>query len=256
MRPVLLVPLLALTASACGSSGSPASPTTLAPLAVTSETEHYVFHVSAAATPVNAEWQEAYHRWAVARLAVLPSRKVGYFKYASRQDMGDHTGHYATNGYSDPAAFELHTLGSYDNHEIVHLLVSLIGDPTALFSEGVAVALQVDPVAGRFDSVFNGEEVHSSARRYLEAGQLVLPLERIVESSAFRAITDDVLSYREAGSFVRFLIDRYGIEALRAFLRAGGTYSDSAQAVKSRFVAAFGVSLEEAEAAWLAMLRS
>jgi len=254
MRHVPVLALTALFAAACHSGSSPASPT-LAPLAATSETEHYVFHVSPGAPPVDAAWQEAYHQWAVKTLGVRQTRKVGYYLYASRMDMGNHTGQYNTNGYADVSTFDLHTLWSTDNHEVVHLLMSLVGESTALFSEGIAVAFQTDPVQGNLNSVFNGEEVHTAARRYLLADQLVLPLDKVVESTGFRAISDGTLAYREAGSFVRFLIDRYGLEVLLTFFRAGGSYSDAAQVVKGRFLAAFGVPLEQAEAEWLAMLR-
>ena len=250
MGRVAALGLALLTAAGCGSN--PAAPS-IPPLPVASETEHYVFH-AAAGDAVNAAWQETYHQWALGRLGVQPSRKIGYYKYRSQQDMGEHTGRYNTNGYADVARFEIHTLWPTDNHEVVHLLTSLVGDSTALFSEGIAVAFQTDPANGRFDSVFNGEEVHHAARRYLESGQLVLPLDRIVDSAGFRAVTDSVLSYREAGSFVRFLIDRYGLDAVLTLFR-GGAYSDTAQTVKTRFQAAFGVALDEAEAAWLAMLR-
>jgi hypothetical protein len=246
---VLVVAILA--ASGCGSS--PASPSA-PPLPVSSETGHYVFHAEAG-DAVDAAWQESYHVWAIGRLGVQPGRKIGYFKYLSREDMGAHTGNYNTNGYADPTTFEIHTLWPRDNHEVVHLFMSLVGESTALFSEGMAVSFQTDPAKGNFDAVFNGEEVHHAARRYLQSGELVLPLDRIIETTGFRAVTDATLAYREAGSFMRFLADRYGLDKVLAFFRSGGSFSDTASTVKAKFRAAIGVAFEEAEAAWLAMLR-
>ena len=247
-----------LAAAACGGSTNPLSPSvspsgTGLPLA--SASAHYEYHYASGDT-VDAGWQEQYHEWATARLGVQLPQKVCYYKYQSRQDMGDHTGKYNTNGFADVARFEIHVLAPIDNHEVVHLLMSVIGNSSALFSEGVAVAFQTDPANGVFESRFNREEVHQAARRYLESGELVLPLDRIIESNGFRAITDSVLSYREAGSFVRFLIDRYGLDRFLAFYRSG-LMPDSAKAViKARFQSATGVSFEEAEAAWLDMLRA
>jgi hypothetical protein len=245
-------PCVLLVLWACGSKAPTTASVVPLPLAV--ETDHYRFY-AAAANSVNAAWQETYHAWAIARLGVQPTRKVSYYKYRSRQDMGEHTGQYNANAYAVRDAFAIHTLSSYDNHEVVHLFMSLIGDATGLFSEGIAVAFQTDPTAGNFDSVYNGQDVHQSARVYLAAGLLVLPLDRIVETSGFRAITDSDLAYREAGSFVRFLIDRYGLDRLLAFYRVGNI-SDSADTVKANFLAAFGVPLGESETAWLAMLRN
>jgi len=253
MRLAAMLVLTLLSSAACDSA-SPTSPSA-SPLPVIAESAHYVVHAGAGET-VDTDWQEAYHQWAAERLGVKPDRKIGYYKYTSRQHMGQHTGQYNTNAYADPVRFEIHTLWPTDNHEVVHLFMSLVGQSTALFAEGMAVAFQTDPVKGVFESRFNGEEVHHAARRYLDAGQLVLPLDRIIETSGFRSIADSTLVYREAGSFVRFLIDRFGLQAVLAFFRAGGSPPDTAPAVKSRFRTAFGLSFEEAEAAWLELLRA
>lgn len=243
-----------LAAAACSGSSSPLSPSR-PPLPLASSSAHYEYHFAPGDT-VDAGWQERYHEWATARLGVQLPRKVGYYKYQSRQEMGDHTGRYNTNGFADVARFEIHVLEPTDNHEVVHLLMSVIGNSSALFSEGVAVAFQTDPANGVFESRFNREEVHHAARRYLDSGELILPLDRIIETNGFRAITDSVLSYREAGSFVRFLIDRYGLDRFLAFYRSG-LMPDSAKAViKARFQNTIGVTFDEAEAAWLDMLRA
>lgn len=251
-----VVPLVIslLAPAACGSSNSPLAPSRPS-LPLASASAHYEYHY-APGDGVDAGWQERYHEWATARLGVQPSRTIAYYKYQSRQDMGDHTGKYDTNGYADVARFEVHVLEPTDNHEVVHLLMSTIGESSALFSEGVAVAFQTDPANGVFESRFNGEEVHDAARRYLNSGALVVPLDRIIETEGFRGIADSVLSYREAGSFVRFLIDRYGLDRFLAFYRSGVRPTDRKDVIKTRFRATIGVGFDEAEAAWLDMLRA
>ncbi len=240
--------------AACGSSKTPTS-SGVPPLPVGQQTDHFVFHY-AAGNSVNASWEETYHVWATGRLGVTLSQKIGYYRYESRQDMGDHTGNYSTNGFADPARMEINTLWSTDNHEVVHLYMSTFGQSTSLFAEGIAVAFQTDPATGDFRSVFNGVEVHQACRGYLASGELVLPLDRIIENSGFRAVTDSTLSYREAGSFVRFLIDRYGLDRFIAFYKSGVTLNDTKDAIKPRFASAMGVSFEDAEAAWLDFLRT
>ena len=69
-----------------------------------------------------------------------------------------------------------------------------------------------------------------------------------------RAAADDVLSYREAGSFMRFTIDRYGIERVLEFFRISSR-TDSVTLIKERFQTAFGLSMDDVEREWLAMLR-
>jgi hypothetical protein len=245
---------LALAATIAGGCGShPAAPSQ-SPLPVAAESASFRYHY-AAADRVDAEWQERYHQWAVARLGVHVPQKIEYFKYQSRQDMGDHTGKYNTNGFAEPNVFELHTLWPTDNHEVVHIYTALVGRPSDFFNEGIAVAFQSNPAASQFDSVFNGQEVHQACRQYLQAGTLVVPLDRVITTSDFRAVTDTTLSYREAGSFMRFVLDRYGMLRTLEFFRASSS-NDSIATIKTRFQAAFGVPIETVESDWLVLLRN
>jgi hypothetical protein len=82
---------------------------------------------------------------------------------------------------------------------------------------------------------------------------LVLPLSRIVSTSGFRGISDSTLSYRESGSFVAFLITRFGIDRVLQFFRTG-TRDDALGTIRMRFEQAFGTTLENAEADWLAFV--
>ena len=239
--------------AACGGQGSPASPSQ-SPLPVVAETASFRYHY-ATGDSVDAGWQETYHAWATAKLGVQISQKIDYYKYQSRQAMGDHTGNYNTNGFAEPGRFEIHTLWPTDNHEVVHIYTALVGRPSDFFNEGIAVAFQTNPSAGSFESAFNGLPVHQACQQYLQSGVLVLPLDRVAPTPNFRAITDDVLSYREAGSFVRFLMDTYGTSRVLEFFRASGR-EDSLATIKQRFAATIGVSLESAESAWTSMLRA
>jgi hypothetical protein len=243
---------LALTTTCCGGSGGPTAPSH-PPLPVANESASFRYHY-VTGDSVDATWQEAYHAWATARLGVQLPQKIDYYKYVSRQAMGDQTGHYDTNAFAEPSRFEIHTLWPTDNHEVVHVYTALVGRPSDFFNEGIAVAFQTNPAAGNFESVFNGQEVHSACRQYLQAGTLVVPLDRVATTTSFRGVSDQVLSYREAGSFVRFAIDRYGVERVLQFFKISGR-DDSLATIKDRFSSAVGVSIETAEGDWLAMLR-
>jgi hypothetical protein len=257
--PTLVLAALATAAplaTSCGDSGQPpTAPSGPAPpLPLYAETATHLYFC-AAGDRIDTEWQETYHAWATARLGVTVPQRISYHKYMSRQEMGIRTGRYTSNAFAEPEKFAIHTLWATDNHEVVHVYTALIGRPTDFFNEGLAVSFQVDPAKGDFEARFNGEEVHSAARRYLDEGRLILPIVRIVETANFRAISDSVLAYREAGSFVRFLTDRYGIERVLAFFRVSQP-GDSAIHVTGRFTATIGASLDEAERLWVAMLRT
>jgi hypothetical protein len=183
------------------------------------------------------------------RGAVPP--KIDYRKYTSRSDMATRTGVGNTNAYAEPETFTFHTLWPWDNHETVHIYTALVGRPSDFFNEGIAVAFQTDPLAGDFEPRFNGQQVHDAARLYRQTGQLVLPLSRIVTTAGFRGVSDSTLSYREAGSFVAFLIARFGLDRVLQFFRAS-TRDDALTVIESRFQQMFGTKLADAEAEWLA----
>jgi len=250
--PAAVLVALTVIVSCGGCNRSPTAPTGVDALPLSGESDHFrYFH--APGVDVEITRQEAFHTWAVARLGVSVPRKIDYRRYTSRNDMGQHTGKYNTNGYAEPELFTIHTLWSWDNHETVHIYSALIGRPSDFFNEGLAVAMQTDPLAGDFEPRFNGEQVHAAAKRYRAAGSLVLPLSQIATTTGFRGILDSTLSYREAGSFVAFLIDRYGMASVQQFFRIS-TASDSQGTIRTRFQQAFGASLEDAEAAWLAFV--
>jgi hypothetical protein len=190
---------------------------------------------------VDMDLQEAFNAWAVQRLGVTVTRKVEYRKYTSRAVMGTYTGRSNTNGFAEPESFTIHTLWSYDNHEVVHLYTSLIGRPSDFFNGGIAVSLQTVPGRNDFVARFNGEVLHDACRAYLRTGVLPLPIARYVTSEGFRSIGDSVMSYRYAGSFVLFLTDRFGLPAILTFFRLSGNGRDDSLAViQSRFQSVFG----------------
>jgi hypothetical protein len=69
----------------------------------------------------------------------------------------------------------------------------------------------------------------------------------------FRKISDSTLSYREAGSFVAFLITRFGIDRVVP-LFSTSTRDDALGTIRMRFEQAFGTTLEDAEADRLAFV--
>jgi hypothetical protein len=238
------------TLAACGGPTAPSR----GALPMGGESASYRYYY-VAGDRVDAEWQETYHAWATAQLRLQVPRKIEYYKYRTRQEMGDHTGNYNTNGFAEPARFEIHTLWPTDNHEVVHIYTALVGRPSDFFNEGIAVAFQTNPAGGDFQATFNGQQVHQACRQYLQSGTLILPLARMVQTNDFRAIGDDVLSYREAGSFVRFVIDTYGVEKTLELFRIS-TRDDGLATISARFTTAFGVSMDAAETAWMTMLRN
>jgi hypothetical protein len=240
---------LVMAVTACGGN-SPSAPTAGDLLSEQVETASHVYHF-AQGDQIDVQWQEAYHLWATAALGVAPSRRIQYYKYRSRSHMGQIVGVSTTNAYADPVAYAIHTIWPTDNHEVVHLYSSAWGSPVALFSEGFAVAHHVNPVSGDFVPKWSGTPIHDLAGQFRRQGRL-LRLGQIAHTSGFRQF-DDGVTYPEAGSFVRYLIDARGLDAMKSLfsrLVAG----DSADRVRQQVQAVYGVTLDSLEADWLTFL--
>ena len=250
--PISILALLAAAAAAC--SNSPVSPASAGPehaLTVRLDTANLVFHYSPGDV-VDAARAEAFHEWAVAFLDVSCPKKVDYYKFKDRAQQYEVTER-AVTGWAIPApAFEVWTYLPFMNHEQFHLYSILLGTPTTFFVEGIAVAYQVDPLAGDFEArEKSGEPVHEVAREYRRSGRL-LPLAQIVENAGWNA-ADFTLTYIEGGSFVRYVADVHGIEKMKQVFRTI-RQADGLAAVSAKFQGIYGISLAEAEQQWLAFL--
>ncbi len=241
-----------LTLAAAGCSSSPVSPSSPGEvLSVRLETAHIVFHYSPGDV-VDAERAEAFHDWAVAFLNVTCPKKVDYYKFKDRAQQFELTQRAVTGWALAAPTFEVWTYMPFMNHEQFHLYSILLGSPTTFFVEGIAVAYQVDPLAGDLEArEKSGEPVHDVARGYQREGRL-LPISQIVTSAGWNT-GDFTVTYIEGGSFVRYVADVHGIEKMKQVFRAIGQ-ADTVAAVSARFESIYGVSLAEAEKQWLAFL--
>ena len=76
--------------------------------------------------------------------------------YRDRDHMASLIGRSA-NGLAEPQRLEGHSIFSWHSHEAVHVYSALVGRPSDFFNEGLAVALALDPLAGRFDGTCSGQ---------------------------------------------------------------------------------------------------
>jgi hypothetical protein len=223
---------------------------TLIELTQTLETANFIFHYSPGDF-VYAERSEAFHNWAVSLLGVTCPKKIDYYKYKDREQQKRITGLTYT-GWAISQTFEAHSYLPWMNHECVHLYTSLFGRPSDFFNEGIAVALQTDPYNNDYEArEKSGERVHDLVKRYKDGGVLI-PIDNILDSSGFRT-GDFTIAYPEAGSFIRYLINTYGIEQLKNFF-ASSSYDDSAAEIKTKFLSAYGISINVVEQDWLNFL--
>lgn len=221
------------------------------------ETEHFIIHY--AKTPeieaqieVIAEDHELRYAQVTRQIGVQSSGKLRSFYFADRDQKARWMGArdvemakpWRREIYLDHRSFPHGSL----RHEIAHAVASEFGDPVfgvamqkvygiPLASpgliEGFAVALDWP---GGYDRL----TPHEAVRALVAMGKRpsiaqLLSLQFFTFSSA--------TGYTTAGSFLRFLLDTYGAERLRALYRSGGEFYD-----------AYGKPLAVLEAEWMQMI--
>ena len=212
-------------------------------LGKTYETEHVVLHY-AADTPVAAHIAQIAedHEWFFHQLSATlnhtPTWKVQSYIYATPSQMEEATG---AEGYvfTQPWHHEIHI--PYDDrsdgverdtlkHEMVHLIMGDFGDRFLNVNlnrgilEGTAVAIA--------DDLFRGPGFQDTAAAARESGHLT-PATVLFSQSGFGFGDASISkSYTLSGSFIGFLIDRYGVGKLESLYKTSdftATYAKSLQ---------------------------
>jgi len=194
------------------------------------ETRHFTFF-SRRPEKVDAARSERFLLATSERLGQPAPEQVAYYLHEHPQQVAQATGVYA-DGVTVPATGEIHSVRSFHPHELVHRVAGEMGDPGRFFHEGLAVALGNE---GRW----RGAKVDDLARRLVRRCTWRALLER------FESLDPEV-GYPLAGSFVAFLIERHGVDRVSAFFR--GCRPETAG---RRFEDVFGLSLDQAGAAWV-----
>jgi hypothetical protein len=161
-------------------------------------------------------------------LADIP--QADYYHYDVATDLVAVTGTYA-GGVTYPARAEVHSTRRARDHELVHLVAYQLGDPGPFFQEGLAVVLGD---RGRYLGRPVDDVARPSARR--------APLLALIH--AFDS-DQPGQGYAIAGSFMKWLVGRFGLARVTGFFRAARS-----QEPANAFDSVFGVSLEEAGTEW------
>jgi hypothetical protein len=244
---VLATLVTTLLSSCCPPNATPGPESVLTQ---TQQSAHFVFHY-APGDRIDVPRTEAFYTWISWQLSVDLGTRIQYFKFKDKQQKQSLTG-LRGNANADPSLDTVYTIWPWETHEITHLLTARIGYPTDFFNEGIAVANQVDPLDDSYTPLWNSNSVHRCANDFLAAGALP-SLASIVETTAFRAADPDI-TYPTAGSFVEYLIEQNGMQQVLQ-LFPGVSWQDSLAAAGARFQQVFGISLEQAEQAWHAVLQ-
>jgi len=142
-------------------------------------------------------------------------------------------------------------------HEVCHILTGNLGDPPALFSEGVAVYVSERLGAPALKELGGGAlRVNDRVREIRSQGQS-MTLDRVIRFTEIGSEeSKGSVSYAEAASFVKFLLEEFGREKFLAVYKALKNSDDATVQEKnlSALRAIYGMSLSDLEARWLKSL--
>ncbi len=154
---------------------------------------------------------------------------------------------------SNASLSRIYTSETWHPHECFHIYTRQLGVPRTFFNEGMATAHIVDPYDNDFvprsNSAPGSEPLATAAARLYASGALV-PLDTLLAS--WGQVSSGI-SYPEAGSFVRYLVDTYGLERMKEVFRTI-PYTDSLDVLRAKFEGIYGKSLRAAEVEWRAFL--
>lgn len=197
-------------------------------------TEHFDYYVEEGATPPCDgvdQWLERYYNANANFLGVTlpPGEKIEYYLAGGEEGLGC-----PPDAGGCVVGTTIHSVFPVFSHEIVHANAFLLGDPPALFKEGLAVVLgctRTTDVEGPLDTSD--------------------PIETLVEAETFTSFREanGFGVYVASGSFVRFLIDELGSSRFLSFY-AHASYGASREEIENVFLAAMGMRLDDAFAAW------
>jgi hypothetical protein len=164
---------------------------------------------------------------------------IHYFVLEDRAKMKLLVG-YETNGNANPennfitGIFSSGIKSVYSNHELFHLIaMKLWGYPEIWINEGMAVYS---------DNRWSGYDLHELSKYLLDTGKLI-PLNNLTKN--IRKY-DAAVAYPLLGSFMKFLDETYGRDAVRMIWEKG----------RKQMKKYTGKELEELETEWLQMLQS
>jgi hypothetical protein len=264
-RAFVAIPLLGLLVAGIACTGTPVAPSIQVrrPLQLLTEhleTAHFRFYY-APGDHVDVARSEAYHAWATAYLGVSIFAKIEYYKYRQLEDaycpasQSSECLPVGAIGMTNSSLGRIYTSETWHPHECFHIYTRQIGVPPTFFNEGMATAHIVDPYSNDFvprsNSARGSPRLSYVAAQLNASGQLV-PITTLLTSSGW-AQTSSGISYPEAGSFVRFLIDGYGLARMKQ-LFVTMVWNDSVDVVQTKFEGIYGISLRAAESDWRASL--
>lgn len=139
-------------------------------------------------------------------------------------------------------------------HELTHVLAGRLGDPPAMFNEGLAVYVAESLGADALKALGSpGQKVDEAVKAHRSQGQFI-PIDKLFTYTDIGPDgTEPTISYPEAASFVKFLISKGGMGEFRQAYGSLQNTDDAAVVEKNKesFRAIYGKFPGDLQAEWL-----
>lgn len=181
-----------------------------------------------------------------------PDGKIEYYKASSPEECGRLLTQGAFNGlaavtYADSIEWFQIAVSTtfYNPHEVMHIVALSSGVPysNSFLSEGLAVAYG--------GTTFQTAEFAHNYCRIMMDSPRYIPIKQLMTMTGADFLQSSDMTYQEAGSFIRYLVDTYGMAKLRNLISGPSTGAD----LPAQAVGVYGVSLDDLEEKWKEYLR-
>lgn len=204
----------------------------------TIETDRFIYHYEEGTTPPTADMLEDNRKYlerVEEILGISYPDKIRYFRYESSKR--------AEELFSDSIrehldSSEIHDTTWRNTHQVIHVVMRPLGVTNSLLAEGIVSYLS---------STLHGANVHIFLRVARRTGAIP-HIEELVNPTDYKRFHPGA-AYNQAGSFVGFLVEAYGIEN---FLKVYGyeTSDDAVVEFPARFRSVYGKDLATVEEEW------
>lgn len=228
------------------------------------ETQHFVFYcypgtpAHADMPKIKADREKAFSEIGEL-LGVQLEEKVSCFFYPDAADK-----YVCTLHRGDGLAFDNTTAEIYNEktkldpyHELTHIVARQIGNPPALFREGLATYMSERLGAPPLKNLGGGEaSLYERARELKGKGDWIPPEELLAYTEIGSEKSRPPVSYAEAGAFVKFLVDAYGREKFLEAYKSLRNSNDKAvhHQNKEKLERIYGKSLQALSQEWHAAM--
>jgi len=229
---------------------------TTAPLDQRMETEHFIFYFARGDRIEDRHKRELeiHYMGLEKNFGVSIPGKIEYYKYYSGEHKKFHTETDGDGLAVCKPANDIHSIYPNNIHEMTHIFAAYLGNPNAFLLEGTATAFPGFYTLGypRY-GYKRPRSLHKRVKQMRKRGTFI-PLEDLLDNDTFWKYATD-RSYGPAGSFVRFLIDRYGIEKFRT-LYSTVRYDISVQDFKRTFMQIYEMEFSKVSEQWLKFIEN